>query len=109
MDLIEIDVIGGKGSQTLLDASLNPFRAGIAGHTETCGSETSLCGNNQFVASPALERLSQKPLGGAEAVCLRRVEEVHAVICGPADSGHGLLGVCCSPVTAELPRTKCNP
>jgi hypothetical protein len=56
-----------------------------------------------------LERGGKQPLGGAEAVPLRRVEEVDPEVGGVADGSDGGRLVGRPPLAAQLPRSEGDP
>ena len=107
--LVEVDVLDPQRLEARLDAAAKPTWARVAHQTLVAHPQAALGGDDDL--SPAVleivpEGLSQQPLGGAPAVALSGVEQVHAELAGIADRLDSPLLVEGSPVAAQLPGTE---
>ena len=106
--LIEIDVVGPKAPQALVDAAQDVHAVGAAAvHVVVAHGESHLGGEDHLVAH-ALERNPEQALALAAAVDIRGVDQVHASIQGrPHQSaGRGLVKVAHLHAPAELHRSE---
>src|SRR5882724_12632573 len=85
MNLIDVDVIGSKPAQGILDFPHDAGAAGIAGYFSAVPLQSGLGGNEHVRAQPAFgDRLADDLLGPAESVDRGGVDNVDAMLeCGP--------------------------
>src|SRR5207249_4542184 len=102
--LVEVDVVGAERPQALVDAAADPVPARVAlDPAPRPRTQPALGRDDHLVARAARERLGEETLRGAEAVALRGVEDVDALVGGVADGGDRRLLVRGAPIAAQLP------
>src|SRR5258708_34951234 len=84
MNLIDVNVIGSKPAQRILNLPHDAGAAGIAGYFSTLPLKSGLGGNKHVRAQPAFgDRPANDLLGAAESLDRGRVDNVDAMLeCG---------------------------
>src|SRR5258706_9418566 len=84
MNLVDVNVIGSKPAQRILDFPHDAGAAGIARYSSTLPLKSGLAGNKHVRAQPAFDRLAYDLLGAAKSIDGGGVDDVDAMPqCGP--------------------------
>ena len=81
MNLIDVDVVGSKPAQGILDLAHDAGAAGIARYPAALPLQSGLGGNKHVRAQPAFgDRLANDLFGAAESIDRRRIDDVDAML-----------------------------
>ena len=111
MHLIEIDDVGAKPLQRVLDLLENSLRPGIAEGLSVPPGQSDLGGDLHLLAQTALgERLADYFFGTAEAIDRGSIDQRHAALDGRTDRGDRLGFIRTAPhPTADRPGAEADP
>src|SRR5882757_469150 len=89
MDLVDVNVVGSKPTQGVVDLLQDARAAGVADHPSTFPFKAGLGGDKHARAQPTLgECLPNDFLGATESVSRRRVDDIDAMLDAGSDRGN---------------------